>query len=208
MQRAQQGTGPAVGCYRNLLQLEFSFKEFWLQPASKHPVTLADKIQIQVLSVCAAGCLSLSKNPGGPSILTSSDLFVVTWAPEGILITYTAPNTQKPSFFLILYFHLINKKKSKNSDFLRIIKQCLKRKSFFPHQAGFSPADPVNTAGKFSSMPLTYFHLAPVWCIRSDSPAVTGHLHHCRHDNSERQSMIPYPGHPFQCSLSVQSHWE
>lgn len=69
------------------------------------------------------------------------------------------------------------------------------------------PPDPINTAGNFSPMPLTYFHLAPVWCIRSDSQAVIGHLHHCRHDNSERQSMIPCPGHTFQYSLSVQSHW-
>lgn len=73
MQCAQRSAGPGIGCYKNLLQLEFSFKEFLLQPASRHSVTLADKIQIQVLSVCAAGDLGLSKGPGGSSISTSSD---------------------------------------------------------------------------------------------------------------------------------------
>lgn len=107
-------------------------------------------------------------------------------------------------FFLILHFHLINKK-VKTLASLTSSSSALGKTFSWTRLA--SPADPVNTASKFPSMPLTYFHLASVWCIRSDSPAVTGHLHHCRHDNSERQSMIPYPGHPIQRSLSVQSHW-
>lgn len=88
----------------------------WNFPSKSSSCSQPANIQWHLLTksrfeFCPCGCWlpQPEQGPGGPSILTSSDLFMVTWAPEGILITYTAPNTQKP-FSFILHFHLINTK--------------------------------------------------------------------------------------------------
>lgn len=182
--------------------------EFLLQPDKP---TFSDTCWQNTDSSSVSVCSWLPQPEPGPQRTQHPHLF---WPLHGHMSSRRNLNyihsTQYPETILFntpLSILLIKKKKVKTLTSLESLNSSLDGNLFSLNQAGFSPADPVNTAGKFSSMPLTYFHLAPVWCIRSDSPAVTGHLHHCRHDNSERQSMIPYPGHPFQCSLSVQSPW-
>lgn len=118
--------GPAVRCYRNLL--EFSSKETASQPASSD--TCWQNTDSSSVSVC---CWPPQPEPG-PQRTQHPHLF---WPLHGHMSSRRNLNyvhsTQYPETILFntpLSILLI--KKSKNSHFLRIIKQCFKRKSFFP----------------------------------------------------------------------------